>query len=351
MEKTGFYSYKVKALPKGCQLCIKGRKLVLFVTGLCPRRCFYCPLSDRKKDKDIVWANERIVSRDSEIIDEARLCSAKGAGFTGGDPLVKMDRTIRYINLLKKEFGKRFHIHLYTSLDLVDRGSLQRLHDAGLDEIRFHPDIEDDSMWDRIGLAKDLDWDIGVEIPAIPSLKKETDRLISYLVGKVGFLNINELEISDNNANKLVSSGFVPKDRISYGVKGSQAMALYLLRKYERSGLKIHYCTAKLKDKVQLANRIKLRAKKVKRPYDIVTDEGMLIRGVIYAGQKELAGIMKDFSIPSKYLSFDSKRKRILIAPWILQEIYKEIPHKSAIVHEYPTDDALAVEVEFLGEP
>ena len=44
------------------------------------------------------------------------------------------------------------------------------------------------------------------------------------------FLNLNELEISDNNANKLLQKGYVCKDNISYAIKGSEKMALKLLK-------------------------------------------------------------------------------------------------------------------------
>ena len=108
MIKTKFYSYRNKNFAKGCSLCVKGRKLVLFVTGLCSNNCPYCPISDQKKNKDVVFANELPVKKDSDIIKEAKLCSAKGAGITGGDPLVKIYRTVHCIKLLKKElpYGK-----------------------------------------------------------------------------------------------------------------------------------------------------------------------------------------------------------------------------------------------------
>ena len=88
---TGYYSRKIGSLSRGCRLCVQGRKLVLFVTGLCPRHCSYCPVSDKKYQQDVTYANEWPTAKVSDIIEEARLCSSKGAGFTGGDPLVKLE--------------------------------------------------------------------------------------------------------------------------------------------------------------------------------------------------------------------------------------------------------------------
>ena len=84
MQKTKYYSWNSGKLPKGCQLCVKGEKLVLFITGLCPRNCFYCPISDQKYKKDVIYADEWLVKKEEEIIEEARLIGAKGAGIKAG---------------------------------------------------------------------------------------------------------------------------------------------------------------------------------------------------------------------------------------------------------------------------
>jgi len=225
IKKTKFYSYLVGDMPKGCALCVQGKKEVIFITGLCSVGCDFCPVSDTKHQKDDVYADEWKIDKDEDIISEAKAINAKGAGITGGDPLTKVDRCVKYIKLLKKEFGDHFHIHLYAPLQLVTKDNLNKLYDAGLDEIRFHLDLDNDKLWKRIELANSYDWDVGIEIPVIPKKETKIKKLINYIKNKVNFLNMNELEISDSNAQKLVKKGFETKDDISYGVKGSEELA------------------------------------------------------------------------------------------------------------------------------
>jgi len=73
--------------PLGCQLCAEGSKMVLFVTGLCDSSCYYCPLSQSKTGRDVVFADEMPVSDKRDILFEARAIMSRGAGISGGDPL------------------------------------------------------------------------------------------------------------------------------------------------------------------------------------------------------------------------------------------------------------------------
>ena len=373
--KTSFYSWKKGKLPKGCAYCVKGEKLVLFITGLCPNNCFYCPVSEKKCGKDIIYANEWKITSPKDILEEAKLTKAKGAGITGGDPLVKLDRTIKYIKLLKKKFGKSFHIHLYTPLNLVTEKTLNKLHKAGLDEIRFHPMLDKPKEWKRIELANKFKWDVGVEIPVIPGKKTKTIKLIDFIKDKVDFLNLNELEISDTNVNKLVEKGFKPKNKISYGVKGSEKLAKEILNHLKKSKLNIHYCTTTTKDKAQLARRIKRRALSIALKTDFITKEGTLVRGAIYLPElkpdfgyglqvesintkrfetklkKAKAKLQKQLKIPASILHIDLLRPRILTSLAVVDELKAEIKDLKlvpAIIEEYPTWDSLEVDVRFL---
>jgi pyruvate formate-lyase activating enzyme-like uncharacterized protein len=178
ITRTQFHSLRKGNIAEGCRYCVQGKKSVIFVTGLCSRNCAFCPTSDIKNKHDVTYVNERPVQNKNEkqmlkeIIEEAKKHRACGAGLTGGDPLVKIDRTCAIIKMFKQEFGKQFHCHLYTIFPLVNETNLKKLYNAGLDEIRFHPDLDDDKQWERLKLASKFDWDIGVEIPVIPG--KET---------------------------------------------------------------------------------------------------------------------------------------------------------------------------------
>ena len=379
MEKTPYFSWKLGPLPKGCQLCVQGKKLVLFITGLCPRKCFYCPISDKKSQKDVIYANEWPIKETEmeTILKEAELCGAKGAGITGGDPLVKLARTVTIIKNFKQRFGQHFHIHLYTSLNLITEETLKQLYYSGLDEIRVHPDLDDRTLWSKISLLKKFSWDVGVEIPLIPTKEMETKKLIDLIQDKVDFLNINELEISDTNANHLVEKHFLPKDSMSYGVKGSGELGIELLNYVEKNypQFNVHYCTTTLKDRVQLAERIKRRAKNIKEIFDVVTEEGMLKRGAIYLPEispqttrETLEKIKQNEKLANQFLEkldflkkellkkfhltrtkIDVQKLRILLSQKDVKRYAKEIKKLNlipALVEEYPTHDGLEIEIE-----
>ncbi|HDD44072.1 MAG TPA: radical SAM protein [Candidatus Desulfofervidus auxilii] len=353
IKETAGRSLVVGKLPRGCELCMEGAKLVLFVTGLCPRRCFYCPLSEKRRWKDVIFANELEVRKDEDIIKEARLMNALGAGITGGDPLIKPKRTIRYIKLLKETFGPSFHLHLYTSGITVTKRLLRELSEAGLDEIRFHPSKSD---WKKIEWALDTDMDVGAEIPAIPGKADEIKVFAKYLddIG-ASFLNLNELEFSETNAQELRKRNIKPKSGTLAAAEGSEETALNVL-KWAARNLKItvHYCPSSLKDSVQLKNRLLRRAKIVAKPYEEITEEGLLVKGIIQLPNKGLNDLkrlklilIRRYGIPQKLLHIDEKNMVIETTWYVVEKLSKELKSRFnaeiGIVEEYPTADRVRI--------
>jgi pyruvate formate-lyase activating enzyme-like uncharacterized protein len=348
MPKGSAYTGK---LPQGCVLCEKGAKLVLLVTGKCSRRCCYCPLSSAKRGKDVFFANERNVRDVDEAILEAELMDALGTGITGGDPLEAVDRTVESIRALKRRFGKSHHIHLYTST--TDLKKIDRVARAGLDEIRFHPPmnqwskLNESDFVDAIRRAQRRKLKVGLEIPAVPGRAKDILGAISFAdEHELDFVNLNELEFSETNWRSLRALGFDVKEEndISSGVAGSEKLALDLLR--VETDVPLHYCSSAFKDGIQLRRRILRRARNVRRPHELMTKDGTLLIGVVETDKvaATAAYIMKKFDLPGRFIWSNPRKKRLEVAPWVLEEIAGELDDRSFIVEEYPTADRLEVE-------
>lgn len=325
--------------------------MVLLVTGKCARRCGYCPLSSEKKGKDVFFANERRIETVDEALDEAVLMDALGTGITGGDPLTAVQRTAHSIRALKKRFGEEHHIHLYTST--TDTEKIARVARAGLDEIRFHPPVSYWSKLERTPFASALKRSkrkgmaVGLEVPVIPGRRKDLQALVRAADSLcLDFINLNELEFSETNWRTLRNMGFDVKDDVSSAVDGSQELAIDILRSDE--AIALHYCSSAFKDGVQLRNRIARRAKNVRRSHEVLTDDSTLLKGVVETDDPAATRIMlaREFDVPGRLMWVDDEKRRLEVAPWVLEEIASELPLPSFIVEEYPTADRLEVERE-----
>jgi pyruvate formate-lyase activating enzyme-like uncharacterized protein len=348
-------------LSPACKMCADGSKLVVLVTGLCPAKCFYCPISLEKGGSDRIFADEWELDDEKDtkkLIRESEYIDATGAGITGGDPLVVWKRTKKYILLLKDTFGQNFHIHLYTS-GVKNAEHLDDLVSAGLDEIRFHPlpkdwgKMEKSPILNSIKDALETSADIAFEIPAIPKMEQDIFSLIKFAQGLgLKWVNLNELEYSERNCEALILRKYNVKDDISAAVKGSQESALRVLAMAAGENLKIgvHYCSASFKDGIQLTNRIKRRANNTAKDYEIISDDGTLIKGVIYSKnslQKLYLLLKREFSIPNNHIFLNKEKRRIEVGIWILEKIAPTLKQRGLqcfMVEEYPTADGLEVE-------
>lgn len=316
---------------EGCELCWPGKKLVLFVTGKCNRHCWYCPISAEKFGKDLVFANERPVKNEQDILTEAKEMDACGAGITGGEPFLVLDKVCSYIKLLKQEFGYRFHVHLYTWGDLATAENLKKLEDAGLDEIRFHLL----GNFERILPSLKTKIKTGVEVPAIPGQKEELLKLLEFCEkNKVAFVNLNEFEFSDSNYAELEKKGFVPVSEETYAVKGSKELALGILEYAEKNykELSVHFCPVSVKNGVQLTNRLKRRAMNMKKQFERINEFGFLVKGVVEGSLEKLEKIKEKY--PRVFLN--EKKQRIETSVQFAKKIAKEFKLKAFEVHEYP---------------
>jgi uncharacterized protein len=347
-------------LSRACVECAQGRKMVLFVTGQCRFRCFYCPVSERRNQKDVTYANERVVHSDEDVLAEVRAMDATGTGITGGDPLGFIDRTEHYVRLLKTNFGPEHDIHLYTHEPNAEK--LRRLADAGLDEFRLHiPHY----LWGplstsggayRAVLEEAPDWGIrrGVEIPVLPEKERELRSLLRALDKMhIDFVNLNELEFSETNEEKLHERGYAVDTHAGWGVKGSRATAERIVKEMKLE-LPIHYCSSRFKDGVQLKRRLLRRAERSAPSFATRTGDGTICFGVVeipagrdparFAGALARLGRLK----PEDY-RLDRVRRRVELDEARLRRFAGRLRAPAFAVEEYPTADALEVEREPLN--
>jgi len=351
--KTTKKSVYTGKLPVGCKLCEEGAKLVLFVTGKCAKACFFCPLSEKRKNKDISWANERLVKSQNAVLEEALRMRAEGAGITGGDPLIRIERTLSFISFLKSNFGRDFHIHLYTA-SAVSKEHIKKLKKAGLDEIRFHlinyEKEELTQIWKGIKFSINEGMDTGIEIPAVPKTEEKIISIAKKLKRMGGdFLNLNELEFSETNLTALERLGYKFKSELSYAVKGSEETAKNVIK--SMPDFNVHYCSSSFKDSVQLKNRLLRTAKNVAKDYEIVTSEGLLFKGIIATSSKNMKALenlrkllIQRYSIPKSLIAIDNEKQRIetsIDVAKFLAKNHRVSDVKYSMVEEYPTADRL----------
>jgi len=352
----------IAPLSPACKMCAKGSKMVVLVTGLCHATCFYCPLSFKKGGKDRIFANEWELENENDtkkLIQEAEYINATGAGITGGDPLIVWKRVKKYISLLKATFGLEFHIHLYTSA-IKNADAIEDLVSVGLDEIRFHPfpefwnDMDKSPISYSIKNALNTGADVALEIPVIPNMEEEIFTLIKWSdYNELHWVNLNELEYSERNFEFLNNRKYTVKNDISAAVKGSQESAINIIKmiQHENLNIGVHYCSVSFKDGIQLKNRIKRRARNIAKDYEIISEEGTIIKGVISTSDKAIIKLYnllkKDYNISERFMFVDNKKNRIEIGVWILEKLAIELDKKGCkcfLIEEYPTADRLEVE-------
>ena len=347
-------------LSPACVQCAEGRKMVLFVTGVCRFRCFYCPVSPNRNQKDVTYANERRVLSDADLLAEARAIGASGTGITGGDPLGVVDRVEHYVRLLKGEFGAEHHIHLYTHEPNAEK--LERLARAGLDEFRLHIPHYLWGSLDGAGAAyrRVLEaapaWGIrrGVEIPVLPDKEAELVRLLRALDRLVvDFVNLNELEFSETNDAAMHGRGYRLDPRNGWGVDGSRAVAQRVVRTTGLS-IPIHYCSSRFKDSVQLRQRLVRRAERTAPPFADQTPDGTIVYGVVEAGARTNLGRLAERvasagRLPGDGYRVDFARRRVELGAEALRRFARRLRAPAFVVEEYPTTDALEVEREPLN--
>jgi|WetSurMetagenome_2_1015567.scaffolds.fasta_scaffold01393_13 uncharacterized protein len=259
-DLSGWIAYSFKGsklhcgdLSPGCSICGNGGWGCNFINRLCNRNCFYCP-----QDRSIMAESEPqtdgiFFKSPSEHIFFLKTFQIKGVGFSGGEPLLVLDRLLAHIKEIRREFGDSIYLWVYTNGDLADRDSLEELGQAGLNEIRLDLSARGYDL-SPIYLMKKHIPTVTVEIPAIPEDFERVKNLLAKMERMgVDFLNLHQLHASENNYRALCKRNYHFVHDPSISVFESELMALKLLafaREF-RIELPINYCSSVYKRRFQ----------------------------------------------------------------------------------------------------
>ncbi len=167
----------------------------------------------------------------------------------------------------------------------------------------------------------------------LPAISGDEQRIREVVALGIDFLNLNKLEFSETNREKMNRRGYDTRNGIS--AIGSASFARKMVKKYSTK-VPINFCSSNFKDGVQLRKRLLRTAKNVAKSYESVTVDGTIIRGVI-------ENCNRNIKIPAL---FEVVNGRIYTDAETLRAISDELPESAvAYISEiYPTWDALEVE-------
>jgi len=312
-------TFYLRKMSPGCHSCMQGKYVCLWLTYLCNKNCFFCsrardvkvaklassnfsngrPLHKVQNHKYYYnpnitpHANSRVIFSDSALLEELHDHNCEVFGISGGEPLLKSEQALKYIKLIRNNFGNNFRTHIFTNGTVCNENILKDLKLLKLTEIRFNLEATKTYDLKPLLLAKKYIPDVTVEIPVIPNHENKLKKLILKL-DKIGvkYLNLHELAFTQSNIKQMLRYGFklkcenlVPYYRHDLSpVAGSEEVAFRLLlyaAKHTKN-IAVHYCSSSARQNTQIINRWKNLAKNRKHDYEVVTSEGLLEKGIIY---------------------------------------------------------------------
>ena len=240
-------------------------------TFKCHRDCYFC-FNRNQADYERFFREgcpwEEGLER-SAVENERLAC----IGLTGGEPLLDVDDSIRFLEAAKEKFPNA-HLRMYTSGDLLTEEAAHRLRDAGLDEIRFS--VKDDDpprmqqkVLDAIRLAKRHIPSVMAEMPIIPGAEEHMkDLLRAFDEAGVEGINLLEFCFPFCNWEEFERRGFKlkrPPFEVMYdygysgglAVSGSEELILSLMvwALDEGLGLGLHYCSLENKHRSEIRQK------------------------------------------------------------------------------------------------
>ncbi|MHC4648253.1 MAG: radical SAM protein [Planctomycetota bacterium] len=271
-------------LSPGCVHCGEGTWSCLYINGLCSASCRFCP-QDRSVKKERHPMASSIEFKDPQLYTEyLKRFGYRGIGFSGGEPLMVMDRLTAFILQIRKDLDDDVYLWMYTNGELVEEKKLKQLKDLGLNEVRLNIAAQDYDLA-SVNIAKKVFDTVTIEIPVIP---QDFGKLMACLplIEELGIshLNLHQLYATKRNYKKLGSElTYLINHNSRPANVESEFMAYDLLNHVidNNMELAVNICSLRYKNKFQgRAKRIRT-AQTIYEPFENVTDAGYIRRVTI----------------------------------------------------------------------
>ena len=266
----------VGKLSPGCKICGEGDWSCLFINGKCNCRCFYCPTV--QNDLSVPTTNRVPFTKSSDYAAYADRFGFRGISISGGEPLMTFDRTLGYINAVRKKTDAPYHIWMYTNGTLLTRDHIRALKDAGLDEIRFDISAADYSL-SKIEMAAGSIPNITVEIPAIPEDENRLRALLPVMKNSgINYLNLHQLRLTPFNFEHLRKRPYTFLHGEKVTVLESELLALSLMQTAIENDwdVNINYCSFVYKHRFQRAATRRRNAVFIMKGFESITENGFI---------------------------------------------------------------------------
>ena len=255
--KYSFMNNKIYTgdLSPGCIICGEGYWQCMQINIVCTANCFFCPQNRKIKTESPPREPDTncTIPNPKSYLKYLKRFNFKGVGITGGEPLLVFELVLSYLNEIRKGFADKIYLWLYTNGSLVDETKLEKLKQAGLNEIRFNISANNYDL-KPVKLATRYINTVTVEIPAIPEDYEIVKKSLPEMK-KIGVkhLNLHNLRASRHNYRNLLKRNYTFLHNHPNTTLESELTALKLV-KYsldKKIGLPINYCSEVYKDRLQ----------------------------------------------------------------------------------------------------
>jgi pyruvate formate-lyase activating enzyme-like uncharacterized protein len=276
-------------LSPGCQLCGEGRWSCLFINGRCNCRCFYCPTS--QEEIGLPTTNTVTFRTPAAYADYLERFALGGASLSGGEPLLTPGRALGFLTAIRQRLGRKVHLWLYTNGTLLDAGMVERLREAGLDEIRFDIGAVGYDLR-QLALAVGRIPTVTVEIPAVPEDAGRLRQKIREMAELgVNHLNLHQLRLTPYSLPRFSERPYTYLHGEKVTVLESELLALELMAEAAEAGctLPINYCSFVFKNRWQKVANRRRNGEFLRKSWEDLTESGLL-RTLLLEGSAEAVG-------------------------------------------------------------